>query len=85
MDSCARELDVSKRLKATICLTSKRRSQPPLKKVLFDPSRKTLLVIRQNLLEDFLKLFDKRELRIFKGKDQRIVHYLLAEIKKHEN
>jgi len=54
---------------------------PALKQVIFHPLNIYLLVIRKNILEDFLKTLGKREVKIFDIKSKEIFSRLIEDIK----
>jgi nucleoside-triphosphatase THEP1 len=54
---------------------------PALEQVIFNPLNIYLLVIRINILEDFLKMLGNREVKIFDIKDKEIFHQLIADVK----
>ncbi len=53
-----------------------------LKKVIFNPLNIYLLVIRTNILGDFLSMLGKREVKIFDIKNKEIFPQIIQEIKK---
>lgn len=55
---------------------------PALEKVIFNPLTRYLLVVRVNILEDFLKLLGKSEVKIFDIKNKEIFPQIVEEIKR---
>jgi len=49
---------------------------PALKEVIFKPSKRSILVVRTGILEDFLALLGKSGVKVFDIKDKRIFHQL---------
>lgn len=55
---------------------------PALEQVIFQPRAQYLLVARANILEDFLKVLGKREVKVFDIRDEDILPQILDGIKK---
>ena len=55
---------------------------PALKQVVFQPSTRYLLVVRIDILEDFLEMLGKRKVKVFDMKNKKIFPKLVQEIKK---
>lgn len=53
---------------------------PALMEVIFEPSKRSILVIRANILEDFLALLDKSEVKVFDIEDKEAFPRLIKEI-----
>jgi len=54
---------------------------PALKQVVFQPLNSYILVIRKNIIKDFLAMLGKSEVKIFDIKNKEISHQLIEEIK----
>ena len=54
---------------------------PVLKKVIFLPFKRSLLVMRLDVVKDFLRLAKNRELKIFDVREEKVFSSLLDEIK----
>jgi len=54
---------------------------PALKQVIFQPLNSYILVIRENILEDFLAMLGKRKVKIFDIKNKEVFHQMIEEIK----
>ena len=53
---------------------------PALKEVIFNPSKRSILVVRAGILEDFLALLGKSDVKVFNIEDKGIFHRLIDEI-----
>lgn len=53
---------------------------PALKQVVFQPHRQHILVIRRNILEDFLEVLNKQKVKVFDIKDKNIFSSLVEAI-----
>lgn len=56
---------------------------PALKQVIFLPEKRSLLVVRKNVLKDFLEIAKEREVKIFDVKRKEIFFQMIEQIKRN--